>query len=95
MEDSEVTCHFTSFVLFNIFVNFGLQLRIFSTKASQSRSGIPDASTFVMAANKTLIFMRCLQHFSIFLNNQPDAPTIQIYSIIKLYIFGASVEFYD
>ena len=63
MEDAEVTCHFTSFVLFNIFVSFVLQSRIFSTKASQSRSGIPDASTIVMAANKTRSFMRCLQHF--------------------------------
>jgi len=25
-----------------------------------------------------------------FLNNQPDAPIIQIYSVIKLYMFQAS-----
>jgi len=27
---------------------------------------------------------------SLFLNNQPDAPVIQIYSAIKLYMFQAS-----
>ena len=59
MEDSEVTRHCSSFLLFNIFVSFGIQSRIFSTKASHSRSVIPDASTFVMAANKTRSFMQC------------------------------------
>jgi hypothetical protein len=68
MEDAEVTCHFTSFILFNIFVSFVLQSRIFSTKASQSRIGIPDASTIVMAANKTRSFMRCLQHFFFYIS---------------------------
>jgi len=28
--------------------------------------------------------------FTVFLNNQPDAPIIQIYSVIKLYMFWAS-----
>jgi hypothetical protein len=30
-----------------------------------------------------------------FLNNQPDAPIIQIYSVIKLYIFGSKIAIFE
>jgi len=44
----------------------------------------------ICRANLALVKTGQQYRASFFLNNQPDAPIIQIYAVIKLYMFRAS-----
>ena len=47
--------------------------------------------SFTSVADRSMYMKHVqIQRISFFLNNQPDAPIIQIYSVIKLYMFRAS-----
>ena len=59
-------------------------------ETSVKKGGINFQLNGILSIHKMQDLIKKIIVKNLFLNNQPDAPFIQIYSVIKLYIFRAS-----